>query len=81
MSPPRVIRHVAGLRPFRRSGFRVAAEIDYITLGPAGLYMVPRQDGIVLGGTSGRGEWSLEPNPAEIDRILRGHTVMFESMG
>src|SRR5688572_17358424 len=26
MSPARVIRHVAGLRPFRRSGFRVAAE-------------------------------------------------------
>jgi D-amino-acid oxidase len=55
-------------------------EVDYITLGPSGLYMMPRQDGIVLGGTSERGEWSLEPNPVEVDRILRGHTALFESM-
>lgn len=55
-------------------------EVDYITVGPAGLYMMPRQDGIILGGTAERGDWSMEPNPAAIDRILRGHTALFEGM-
>jgi len=41
---------------------------------------MPRQDGLVLGATSERGEWSLEPNPAEIDCIIRGHTALFEAM-
>ena len=26
-------------------------EVDYITIGPGDLYMMPRQDGIILGGT------------------------------
>ena len=52
-------------------------EVDYITIGPGDLYMMPRQDGIVLGGTHERGEWSLEPNAAEATRILRGHQELF----
>ena len=38
-------------------------EVDYITIGPAGLYMMPRHDGIVLGGTfeRGVGPWSRTP--------------------
>lgn len=52
-------------------------EVDYITIGPGDLYMMPRQDGIVLGGTHERGEWSLEPNAAEATRILRGHQQLF----
>ena len=55
-------------------------EVDYITIGPGDLYMMPRQDGIILGGTHERGEWSLEPNPAESQRILRGHQELFASM-
>jgi glycine/D-amino acid oxidase-like deaminating enzyme len=55
-------------------------EVDYITVGPGDLYMMPRQDGIVLGGTQERGEWSLEPNPVESARILRGHRDLFERM-
>jgi D-amino-acid oxidase len=55
-------------------------EVDYITIGPTGLYMMPRQDGIVLGGTSQRGEWSLDPNPGDIERILRGHAALFDAM-
>ena len=43
-------------------------EVDYITIGPGDLYMMPRQDGIILGGTHERGEWSLEPNPVEAAR-------------
>ncbi len=42
--------------------------------------MMPRQDGIILGGTHERGDWSLEPNPIEIARIMQGHRRLFESM-
>jgi D-amino-acid oxidase len=52
-------------------------EVDYIVTAPNNLYMMPRQDGIILGGTSERGEWSLEPNPREIDRIMTGHRELF----
>lgn len=55
-------------------------EVDYITIGPGDLYMMPRQDGIVLGGTHEDGEWSLGPNPVESERILRGHEALFRSM-
>lgn len=55
-------------------------EIDYITIGPGGLYMMPRQDGIVLGGTFERGVATLEPNAAESQRILEGHRRLFEEM-
>ena len=37
-------------------------------------------DGIVLGGTHERGVWSLEPNAAESERILRGHQELFDEM-
>jgi D-amino-acid oxidase len=55
-------------------------EVEYMTVGPGDLYMMPRQDGVVLGGTHERGEWSLEPNPVEIDRILKGHQSLFDHM-
>jgi glycine/D-amino acid oxidase-like deaminating enzyme len=51
-------------------------EIDYLTLA-GNLYMFPRRDGILLGGTFVRGDWSLEPDPVAKDRILRGHADMF----
>ena len=55
-------------------------EVDYITIGPGDLYMMPRQDGIILGGTHERGEWSLEPNPVEAARILRGSQELFATL-
>jgi len=55
-------------------------EVEYLTVGPGELYMMPRQDGIILGGTHERGEWSLEPNPTEIARIMHGHQHLFERM-
>ena len=57
-------------------------EVDYITIGPGpgSLYMMPRQDGIVLGGTNERGEWSIEPNPTETTRIMQGHQSLFSLM-
>jgi D-amino-acid oxidase len=56
------------------------ADVDYITVGPGDLYMMPRQDGIILGGTHERGDWSLEPNPTESTRIMKGHQRLFERM-
>lgn len=55
-------------------------EVDYLTSGPGDLYMMPRRDGIVLGGTHERDVWSLDPNPAEATRILQGHQNLFAQM-
>jgi glycine/D-amino acid oxidase-like deaminating enzyme len=55
-------------------------EVDYITIGPGDLYMMPRADGIILGGTHERNVWTLEPNPVETERILRGHRELFARM-
>lgn len=55
------------------------AEIDYATL-PDDLYMFPRRDGILLGGTHERGVWSMEPDLAAKDRIVAAHAAVFEKM-
>jgi D-amino-acid oxidase len=55
-------------------------EVDYMTFGPNHLYMIPRRDGIVLGGTAERGVETLEPDPAETGRILEGNRRLFEGM-
>ncbi|HSC27214.1 MAG TPA: FAD-dependent oxidoreductase, partial [Vicinamibacterales bacterium] len=54
-------------------------EIDYITLGRS-LYMFPRTDGILLGGSFERGVWSLDPDPGIERRILEGHRQFFDAM-
>ena len=41
------------------------------------LYMFPRRDGVLLGGSHQRGEWTLEPDPREASRILAGHQRFF----
>jgi glycine/D-amino acid oxidase-like deaminating enzyme len=51
-------------------------DVDYLLL-TRGLYMFPRSDGILLGGTFERGEWSLEPDRAAERRIIAGHTRLF----
>jgi D-amino-acid oxidase len=55
-------------------------EVDYITLTDGPLYMFPRSDGILLGGTFERGNWSLEPDRDVETRILEGHRRFFEAM-
>ncbi len=55
-------------------------EVDYITLGPGDIYMFPRHDGILLGGTHERGDWDLEPNPDTTARILKEHGELFAGM-
>jgi len=54
-------------------------EVDYNTIAREG-YMFGRRDGIVLGGTFERGEWSLEPSPQTINRIIEGHRSIFSEM-
>ncbi len=48
-------------------------EVDYCYLSDAG-HMFPRRDGIILGGTWDRGDWSLEPDPEQTTSIIEGHT-------
>jgi len=48
-------------------------EIDYVLFAPGRLYMFPRTDGVVLGGTFDPGVESLQPDPAQTARILDGH--------
>lgn len=64
------------------------AEVQYGTQsrGPAGggggigIHMLPRGDGIALGGTSERGVWTLEPNEEARTRIVGAHKAMFDAM-
>jgi len=53
--------------------------VDYIVIHDD-LYMFPRTDGVLLGGTRERGVWTLEPNPEAADRILAGHRAFFAAM-
>jgi glycine/D-amino acid oxidase-like deaminating enzyme len=55
-------------------------EVDYIVIS-GDLYMFPRQDGILLGGTFEHGIWSLEPSEETRRRMLAGHRALFEAMG
>ena len=55
-------------------------EVDYMTSGPGDIYMFPRRDGILLGGTHERGESRLEADPAAEQRILRENAALFAGM-
>jgi glycine/D-amino acid oxidase-like deaminating enzyme len=54
-------------------------EIDYVAL-PYGLYMFPRRDGIILGGTFERHVATLQPNLEAEARILTGHAKFFDAL-
>jgi glycine/D-amino acid oxidase-like deaminating enzyme len=51
-------------------------EVDYVTF-PDSLYMFPRSDGIVLGGTYEHGNWSLDPDMETQARILTRHAEVY----
>ncbi len=64
-------------------------EVDYGTNGGVhnpvatpgiGIHMMPRSDGIILGGTSEKGVWTLDVNEDEKKRIVDGHIELFHSM-
>lgn len=44
------------------------------------IHMMPRTDGIVLGGTSERGVWTTDVNAPEKQRIIDNHIGLFASM-
>jgi glycine/D-amino acid oxidase-like deaminating enzyme len=64
------------------------ADVNYQTSGGLsvsstsgmGIHMMPRSDGIVLGGTAQRGVWTLEPDEAERKRVVDGHIELFSRM-
>ncbi len=53
--------------------------VDYLMLAGR-LYMFPRTDGILLGGTFVNGDATLTPDPVETRRILDGHRRIFERL-
>jgi D-amino-acid oxidase len=62
-------------------------EVTYSTNGgvresPPGVFvhMMPRRDGIVLGGTSERDIWTMEINEADRRRVVDGHKKLFDGM-
>ena len=54
-------------------------EVNYLALMEDDLYMFPRTDGILLGGTFEKGEWSLNVNEAAKARVLEAHAKFFSS--
>ncbi len=62
-------------------------EVSYGTFGGVpgrargGFYhMIPRSDGLAMGGTSQLGEWSLEPDEDARRRIVNAHLELFNGM-
>jgi glycine/D-amino acid oxidase-like deaminating enzyme len=54
-------------------------EVDYMVITD-GLYMFPRRDGILLGGTFEHGAWSLDVDEPARRRIVDGHRALFDGM-
>ena len=57
-------------------------EVDYITIGPGPgvMYMMPRRDGIILGGTFLNGDSTTTPDPDHSRRILTSHAALFDNL-
>jgi D-amino-acid oxidase len=63
------------------------AEVDYATFGgipgrdqTGFVHMMPRSDGIALGGTAEEGVWDLNPNEDAMRRIVETHIELFAAM-
>ena len=56
-------------------GFRTTSGMPGV-----GLHLMPRRDGIALGGAAERGEWSMEPNEEARQRMVDGHIELFSAM-
>lgn len=72
----------AGMTPVRGQllVLRPQPDVNYSLLADRGLYMFPRSDGILLGGTHDYGVGSLQPDPVASARILTGHQALFAEM-
>lgn len=54
-------------------------EVNYMAVMEDDLYMFPRTDGILLGGTFEKDEWSLSVNQTAKARVLKGHAQFLDS--
>jgi D-amino-acid oxidase len=68
------------LMPQPEVGYQTSGGINLPSTPGIGIHMMPRADGIALGGTSQRGVWTLEPDDAERKRIMDGHIELFSRM-
>jgi glycine/D-amino acid oxidase-like deaminating enzyme len=48
--------------------------------GSLGIHMMPRSDGIALGGTSQRDVWTMDIDEKERMRVVDGHIQFFRSI-
>jgi glycine/D-amino acid oxidase-like deaminating enzyme len=55
-------------------------DVDYTAYFDPFYYMVPRQDGIILGGTFELDAESTTPDAGTDDRILGAHKAVFDAM-
>lgn len=49
-------------------------------IGNDGLYMFPRSDGVLLGGTWDLDDWNLRPDAETTQRLLAGHAAFFAGL-
>lgn len=74
----------AGMMPVRGQLVLLPPDprVDFVTHGGGmgTLYMFPRSDALVLGGTFERGASHLEPDPDSTRRIVDQHATFFEAM-
>ncbi|WP_108810346.1 hypothetical protein [Sphingorhabdus sp. Alg231-15] len=55
-------------------------ELDYAYTATNGLYIFPRSNGIILGGTSEARKTNLEPDHEIAGRIISGHHAIANAM-
>jgi hypothetical protein len=49
-------------------------------VGNGGLYMFPRSDGVLLGGTYERNVYDVTPDLSKVPDIVAGHRRFFNAM-
>ena len=54
-------------------------DVDYVALAPD-IYMFPRADGILLGGTFQRGDWTTTPDRAAEAEVLAKHQAFYRRL-
>jgi D-amino-acid oxidase len=65
---------------YRTSGGVPSSSEQNAAPGGFGIHMLPRSDGIILGGTQERGVSTLDPNDEARRRIVEGHIQLFTAM-
>jgi glycine/D-amino acid oxidase-like deaminating enzyme len=68
------------LLPQPEVNYQTSGGINLPSTPGIGIHMMPRGDGIALGGTAQRGVWTLEPDEAERKRIVDSHLELFSAM-